>query len=250
MGRSTTAALGILSLGLLAVLVMAAGTSGFLSEIRRTVGPRVFDPVLGIALAISVLLTGFSAEAPRLGESKEIALVAMVVALGSAGRILFAAAPNVSPVDWLTLSMGLVFGPLTGFTVGAATMLVSNFWLGHGPWTIYQMVGMGALGVLGGILSRFRFILGRRALAMIGFLWGFTYGTITSLFWVLIVGSVVSWGSFAAIWITGIPFYFLQGIGNAVFLFVLGPRTLRILDRFRDRFRVKVIRNEAESVEA
>lgn len=240
MVRLLTLILASITVALLLVFVLATMPSTGLYAFRQQFGPQAFDPLVGIGLAAVLLLTGFSAQVPRLGASKEVALLAMIVALGSAGRILFVAAPNISPVDWLTLCMGIVFGPLTGFTVGASIMLVSNFWLGHGPWTVYQMVGMGFLGIVGGVMGLFGRRYGRWVLAGVGMVWGFVYGLITSFFWLLIISSVISWTSFGAIWLTGLPFYLLQGTGNAVFLFALGPRTLQMLDRFRGRLTVKI----------
>jgi energy-coupling factor transport system substrate-specific component len=164
----------------------------------------------------------------------------MVIGLGSAGRVLFALAPNISPVDWLTLCTGIVFGPVTGFTVGAGTMLISNFYLGQGPWTIYQMVGMGLLGVVGGLLGRWKSRVGTRTLVAIGLAWGLVYGIITSAFWVLMISSVLNWASFTTYLVSGIPFYILQGVGNAMLLLFLGDRTLRVLDRFRAKFTVEL----------
>jgi len=212
--------------------------SDLLVSVRDSVGPSTFDPLFSLLLVCLILATAFSAEAPRLGGSKEIAFISMIVALGAAGRVLFVAAPNVSPVDWLTLCAGLVFGPATGFTVGSTIMLVSNFWLGQGPWTLYQMVSMGSLGVLGGCLRPLRKRLGAKALAAIGFVWGFVYGVAMSVFWMLMVSSVLSWTSFVAYWLAGLPFYVLQGVGNAVLLFILGPRTVTMLHRFDRRLRV------------
>jgi len=204
-------------------------------SIRESLGPATYDPVMAILIGVLLLAAFFSAEATKLDRSKEVALVSSLVALGAAGRLLFAAAPNISPVDWLTLCTGMVFGPLTGFSVGAATMLVSNFWLGQGPWTIYQMIGMGLLGVLGGVLHRWRSSIGAKAMGGIGFGWAFVYGTITSVFWVLFFASRVNWTGFAAYWVAGLPFYVLQGLGNAVLLYILGRRTLAIFERYRKR---------------
>ena len=240
MGRLLTILLALLTALLAAVFLLSMTNSFPFSGLRESVGPTLFDPLVSMSLAILVLLTGFSAEAPRLGGSKEIALVSMVIGLGSAGRVLFALAPNISPVDWLTLCTGIVFGPVTGFTVGAGTMLISNFYLGQGPWTIYQMVGMGLLGVVGGLLGRWKSRVGTRTLVAIGLAWGLVYGIITSAFWVLMISSVLNWASFTTYLVSGIPFYILQGVGNAMLLLFLGDRTLRVLDRFRAKFTVEL----------
>ena len=102
MGRLLTILLAFLTALLAAVFLLSMTNSFPFSGLRDSVGPTLFDPLVSMSLAVLILLTGFSAEAPRLGGSKEIALVSMVIGLGSAGRVLFALAPNISPVDWLT----------------------------------------------------------------------------------------------------------------------------------------------------
>ncbi len=237
MGRLLSFILGfVAALGLIAfILSQMPGSPGGLSSLRDWIGPSTFDPLLLVLLTILVLATAFSLEAPRLGTSKEVALVSMVVALGAAGRLLFAAAPNVSPVDWLTLCTGMVFGPLTGFSVGASTMLVSNFWLGQGPWTPYQMLGMGLLGIVGGLLGRWKGAIGARSLAIVGLIWGFVYGVITTLFWTLMFSASSNWTSFVGYLLSGLPFFALQGVGNGVLLYFLGKRTIRMFERYKQR---------------
>jgi hypothetical protein len=59
------------------------------------------------------------------------------------------------------------------------------------------------------------------------------------------ISSTLNWASFATYLGSGIPFYTLQGIGNALLLMFLGERTLVVLERFRQKFDVEL----RESVE-
>jgi hypothetical protein len=63
------------------------------------------------------------------------------------GRIPFAALPGVQPTSFLVMVSGLVFGPQAGFMIGAMAALASNFFLGQGPWTPWQMLGWGLMGM-------------------------------------------------------------------------------------------------------
>ena len=78
-----------------------------------------------------------------------VALVAALAALAIAGRIAFAAFPNVKPTTDIVIFAGYALGGAPGFAVGALAALVSNFWFGQGPWTPWQMAGWGLCGVLG-----------------------------------------------------------------------------------------------------
>ncbi len=106
-----------------------------------------------VVLAL-VLLAGFGWYERRRPPAKVIALVAALAALAVVGRLAFAAIPNVKPTTDIVLFAGYALGPVPGFMVGAVTALVSNVFLGHGPWTAWQMVAWGGVGVGGALLAR------------------------------------------------------------------------------------------------
>ncbi|HHY92024.1 MAG TPA: ECF transporter S component, partial [Firmicutes bacterium] len=96
--------------------------------------------ILALALAVFAVLY------ERRHESREVPVVAALAALAAAGRIPFAAIPNVQPTTYLVLLSGFVFGSVPGFTVGATAALASNIFLGQGPWTPWQMLAWGLAG--------------------------------------------------------------------------------------------------------
>ena len=50
-------------------------------------------------------------------------------------------------------SRGFVLGGAPGFAVGSVAALASNLFFGQGPWTPWQMVGWGGVGVVGALLG-------------------------------------------------------------------------------------------------
>ena len=82
-----------------------------------------------------MLLAGFGWYERRRPPAKVLALVAALAALAVIGRIAFAAIPNVKPSTDIVLFAGYALGAVPGFVVGAVFALVSNFFLGQGPWT-------------------------------------------------------------------------------------------------------------------
>src|SRR6185295_15205939 len=82
-----------------------------------------------------------------------LALVGTLAALAALGRIAFAPLPNVKPTTDIVLIAGYALGGAPGFMVGAVAALVSNFFFGQGPWTPWQMVAFGLVGVLGAVLA-------------------------------------------------------------------------------------------------
>ena len=85
--------------------------------------------------------------------SKEIVLVATLAAVAAAGRVLFVAVPGVQPVTVIAVAAGAALGPRAGFATGALAAFASNFFLGQGPWTPWQMLGWGACGLAGAVLA-------------------------------------------------------------------------------------------------
>ncbi len=67
--------------------------------------------------------------------------------MAALGRDAFAALPDVKPITAMTLVVGYSLGPLPGFAVGALGMLASNFMLGQGPYTPWQMAAWGLVGL-------------------------------------------------------------------------------------------------------
>jgi energy-coupling factor transport system substrate-specific component len=86
--------------------------------------------------------------------AKLLALVATLAAIAALGRDAFAAVPDVKPITAIVLVGGMTFGAGPGFAIGAISALASNFLLGQGPWTPWQMLGWGLVGLVGGGLGR------------------------------------------------------------------------------------------------
>ncbi len=104
-----------------------------------------------VALALVLAFWWYERSHPP---AKLIALVATLAALGALGRDAFAAVPDVKPTTAIVLVAGVAFGAGPGFAVGAIAALASNVLLGEGPWTPWQMLGWGAVGLLGAGLGR------------------------------------------------------------------------------------------------
>jgi hypothetical protein len=85
--------------------------------------------------------------------AKLLAVVATLAALAALGRDAFAAIPDVKPITAIVLVGGVAFGARAGFAIGAISALASNILLGEGPWTPWQMLGWGIVGLLGAALG-------------------------------------------------------------------------------------------------
>jgi hypothetical protein len=184
----------------------------------------------------AVLLGGFAWYERSRPTSQVVALVAALAALAIAGRIAFAAFPNVKPTTDIVILAGYALGPAPGFAVGALTALVSNFWFGQGPWTPWQMAGWGLCGILGAALAIVRPRAGRFTLAAVCALAGIAYGALLNFSLMATYGGDLSLERFLALESRAIPFDAAHAIGNATLAFVAGPAMVRMLARFRRRF--------------
>lgn len=183
-----------------------------------------------------VLLGGFAWYERSRPPSQVVALVAALAALAIAGRIAFAAFPNVKPTTDIVVFAGYALGPAPGFAVGAFAGLVSNFWFGQGPWTPWQMAGWGLCGVMGAALALGTRNAGRLTLAAVCGFAGIAYGVLLNFSLMATYGGDLSLRHFLVLEARAIPFDAAHAIGNIAFALLAGPAMVRMLTRFRQRF--------------
>ncbi len=194
--------------------------------------------ISGVLVLLAVAAFFFEFESYALS-SKELALVSMLGTMSAVLRIPFVALPNVQPSTYLIICSGYVFGPVAGFMVGAMTPLISNLFLGMGPWTPYQMFAWGLAGVSAAYFKR----LGpnRVWLTLFAILWGYVYGVIMDTwFWATFVYPLTL-RTFIVTKTSGLWLDTFHAIGNGILFSLFGMRTISILERFRKRFNFRGI---------
>ena len=196
---------------------------------------------LGSVLVLTAaLVIGFGWYERSRPPARVLALVAALAALGAIGRVAFAAFPNVKPTTDIVLFSGYALGGAPGFAVGAVAALVSNVFLGQGPWTPWQMAAWGVVGLGGagfGRLMRGR-EPNRLLLALVCGVAGFAFGALMDMYqWTLAAEHTLA--SYLAVSGTSLGFNILHAGGNVVFALILGPAFVRSLERYRRRFEVR-----------
>jgi energy-coupling factor transport system substrate-specific component len=191
-------------------------------------------------LLAAVLGLGFAWYERTHPSSKVLAMVATLAALAALGRVAFAPLPNVKPTTDIVFLAGYVLGGAPGFAIGALAALSSNLVFGQGPWTPWQMVGWGLIGVIGAgwaLLTRGRAprILTAAVLVVCAFL----FGALTNMSTMTAAGGTPSFSQWAAIEAAGIPFDIAHAVGNVVFFLAFGPAFVRVLQRYRARLEVR-----------
>ena len=192
------------------------------------------------AVLALVLAVGFAWYERRKPPARIVALVAALAALAVVGRLAFAAIPNVKPTTDIVLFAGYALGAVPGFAVGAITALVSNIFLGQGPWTAWQMVGWGGVGVAGAGLAKAygERELGRVPLAIACGVAGLAFGALLDVYQTTLAARQ-DLSTYLAVSATSLPYNLAHAIGNVVFCLLIGPAFIRALRRYRRRFEVR-----------
>jgi energy-coupling factor transport system substrate-specific component len=219
--------------------VAAAGAlaAAFAAAAWTAISPD--DAALALLLVAAALIVAGAAwleQGP--GSSKELVLIATLSAAAAAGRVLFAAVPNVQPVTVTAVVAGVALGPRAGMAVGGLSAFVSNFYLGQGAYTPWQMLAWGGCGLLGGLAAP---LLRRRLpLAVTCFVLGFAFDAVLDV-WEWLSFYPHTWQAFAALYARGIWFDVAHASGNLVLVLVAGPELRRLLERYARRLRAEVM---------
>ena len=169
----------------------------------------------------------------RKPKARELVTIAVLCAIGVAGRSAFFMLPQFKPVLALVIISGVAFGGETGFLVGAVTMLASNVLFSQGPWSPWQMFSMGIIGFLAGILFRKGWLRrSRGSLAAFGaFSAIFIYGGIMN------PASAIMWSPASLnYYISGLPMDLVHAAATVIFLLIAAEPMLEKLDRIKVRY--------------
>jgi energy-coupling factor transport system substrate-specific component len=242
-----------LSLWLVSVAGLALFVTPFVGPV--VAGDAGYLPLLGASIAAVLVLLVVEAASRHL-DNRRFALLAAIAAIDAALRMsLVNGIGGFSPVFFLILCSGYVFGPSFGFLVGSVSLLVSAFATGGvGPWLPYEMFAAGWVGAVAGVVGVGRSGLPTRrdllVLATAGVVLGFVYGAATDIYdwgafyrgspglgWVPGMGPGAAVARFFKFYLaTSLGWDSLRAGGNAVMVLLLGAPVLAAMARFRSRF--------------
>jgi len=215
-------------------------------------------PLLTLLLLLISLSVLFLEVQGQAVSAKLVASLGVLVAATAALRFLEVAIPGpggFSPMFVPIILAGYVFGARFGFLMGTMTMLVSGLFTGGiGPWLPYQMFAAGWIGLTSGWLPHLqnqRIVLAM--LVLFGIVWGILYGMVMNLYyWPFIsgndamgwepgIGAVNSATRYFIFYLTtSLVWDLARAAGNGLLIAFLGLPTIRVLTRFRDKFRFEV----------
>ena len=127
--------------------------------------------ICSLIVIVAAMLPFFMMFEGRKPKAREIMVISVLAAIGVAGRAAFFMVPSFKPVAAIVILTGVSFGGEAGFLVGCLIMMLSNMFMGQGPWTPWQMFSFGIIGFLAGILYQKGILKARkRDLCIYGFL--------------------------------------------------------------------------------
>lgn len=174
----------------------------------------------------------------RHPQAREIMVIAVLAAIGVAGRAAFFMVPSFKPIAAIVILAGVSFGGEAGFLVGTMIMMVSNMFFGQGPWTPWQMFSYGLIGFLAGILFQKGILKAKRLhLCVYGFLSVFfIFGGIMNPASILMAYGRITWKSLIAFYISGAPVDLVQATSTVIFLWILSRPMLEKLERIKRKY--------------
>jgi len=196
-------------------------------------------PLASFLLVGVVLALGWLIYERRRPSTRMVAVVGTLAAVAALGRDAFVALPDVKPITAMTLVVGYSLGPLPGFTVGALGMLMSNFLLGQGPYTPWQMAAWGCVGLFGALLGR----LSGRHLARVPLAFCCAIAALGAKemmnLYTWTIGASHTPAALLAVTGAGLPFDLTDMVASFLFGLAFGPELARLLARMRARMDIK-----------
>ncbi len=191
----------------------------------------------------------------ELQHPQTLALLGILVAMNATLRFLETALPGpggFSPVFFLIIVGGYVYGGPFGFLLGALTLLVSALITGGvGPWLPAQMFTAGWIGLTAPLcrFSRRHPTTELVCLTLFGTTWGLLYGAILNLwFWPQMGGMSTgheAWQRYGLFYLTtSLAWDLARAVGNGALLLTFGGPTLQALRRFQRRFSFTVLMDD------
>ena len=189
-----------------------------------------FITVAMVLFAVVLFLCGF--EKKSIG-TRRLVIVSCLTALSVVGRFI----PLFKPITALTIITAMYLGGESGFLVGAMSAVISNFYFGQGPWTPFQMLAWGFIGLISGLISE-PLKKSKVLLLIFGVVTGILYSFIMDVWTVLWYNNSFDWGLYSAALLSAVPYTIMYSVSNVIFLFVFAKPIGEKLERVKIKYGV------------
>ena len=193
--------------------------------------------IVSVVILIASMLPFFVSYEQKKVTARDITLTSTLIALAVVSRAAFYLVPQVKPIAAVVIVSAVCLGAHKGYIVGAFSAFVSNFIFGQGMWTPFQMVALGTVGLLAGLIFRWLKV-NRYTLSIVGFVLAtVVYGAIVDMSTVLSAyGNNVTLKGALSIYASGAVFSLVFGGATAVFLFLFGMPFITKIERISKKY--------------
>ncbi len=193
--------------------------------------------LMSAAVALEILIPFFLSFEGRKPQARELVTVAVMAAIVTIARVAVPL-PSFKPTYAMILLSGIALGPETGFLVGAIGALGSDFFYGQGPFTPWQMMAYGMMGLLGGLAYKLH-LLQRKRIPMTIFCFVVTVaivGPILDFSTVFLTVPFLAKETILPILASGLPVNLLQATCSSITVLLFGEVILEKLDRVKQQY--------------
>lgn len=218
-----------ISYGILCILIPAVVFAGvFLFEEKQ---------YAWISLCVTALscIPFFLRFEKKEANTKSLLLIAAMVALSVVGRILFTPIPGFKPVTAVVVITAMYFGSEAGFMTGALSAVISNFSFGQGPWTPFQMLSWGIIGVIAGLFSE-NLKRSKIMLVSYGIFSGVIYSFLMDIWTVMWADGSFNFSRYLAAITAAAQFTVIYAVSNVIFLLLFSNPIGKILERIKTKY--------------
>ncbi len=167
--------------------------------------------------------------------AREIVLITSLSALIAISRGVMAWAPELKPVSALIITVASIFGSVPGMLIGALSAFLSNFFIGQGPWTPFQIIAWALVGYLGGFIKTENKIV--PMLLSIPLVLG-VYSVLVNIASAILITGSLTWDSFVAMEISGFPLDLVHTGFTVVMIFFIWKPFRKKLMRMHTKYRI------------
>lgn len=141
----------------------------------------------------------------------------------------------------ILILISIAFGKRTGLIVGCLFCFISNFFLGQGIWTVYQMIAYGYVGLISGAF--FEHVSGKGVRVKI-LIFGF-FICIVSSFFINVTSYVLYFASFSleqflTYYTASLVIDFPSAVFTSLFLFLFSNKILKIFSGIKKSYMFKL----------
>ena len=195
--------------------------------------------LLSLYVVILSFVPFFSSFERKELATRELVLIAVMSATAVVSKIIFFFTPSVNPLVAIVIISGIQFGPLFGFMVGAISPFVANMMFTQGPWTPFQMLTTGLIGLIAGSKWIRKSENNRLIMSLLAVFSGILYSLLMDIWTVLSIDGVFTWTRYLTVLVPAVPFTITYMISNAVFVNILIKPLSTKIKRVKQKYGLK-----------